>query len=373
MMRVVFLLFAEESGLLPADSELYARAYSVGGLAGELEQRVTDARGNEGELEHTYLAWHRLLALFTAVYRGIDHPDLDLIAHDGSLFDPDPTPGSKAASQARTRPARPLAVDDRTVLHMLRAVQTVTIGGELRAVSFRTLTVEQIGYAYEGLLSYEGFRAAEVVVGLTGKDGREDEVPSPSWSARRRPSRRRGARRVARRGAQGLRHRLGAGAGGPAQPAAADEKAQAEARLYAVTRNQDLVRRLLRSTDHPPGPARRPGGHPPGALYVTESALRASSAPTTPEVPRQAGRRRRAGAARLLPGAAADRRPLGMETPQARGDPGPEGRRHRDGIGRVPRRRLPVPGRQAHRSLVHRRQSPLALTWPTPRRNRLAA
>ena len=74
MMRIVFLLFAEESGLLPADNELYARAYSAGGLYAELEQRVADARGNEGELEHTVLAWHRLLALFTVVYRGVSPP-----------------------------------------------------------------------------------------------------------------------------------------------------------------------------------------------------------------------------------------------------------------------------------------------------------
>jgi hypothetical protein len=120
MMRIVFLLFAEESGLLPADNELYARAYSAGGLYAELEQRVADARGNEGELEHTVLAWHRLVALFTVVYRGVSHPELGLIAHDGSLFDPD------------AHYWLPLAVDDRTVLHMLRAVQTVTIGGELR-------------------------------------------------------------------------------------------------------------------------------------------------------------------------------------------------------------------------------------------------
>jgi hypothetical protein len=165
MMRIVFLLFAEESGLLPADNELYARSYSAGGLYTELEQRVADARGNEGELEHTVLAWHRLVALFTVVYQGASHPELDLIAHDGSLFDP------------AAHPWLPLTVDDRTVLHMLRAVQTVTIAGELRTVSFRTLTVEQIGYVYEGLLSFEGFRAAETVVGLIGKDGREEEVP----------------------------------------------------------------------------------------------------------------------------------------------------------------------------------------------------
>lgn len=51
MMRVVFLLFAEERGLLPADNELYARAYSAGRLGAELEQRALE--GSEGDLEHS--------------------------------------------------------------------------------------------------------------------------------------------------------------------------------------------------------------------------------------------------------------------------------------------------------------------------------
>lgn len=279
MMRVIFLLFAEESGLLPADTELYTRAYSVGSLAAELEQRVTDARGNEGELEHTYLAWHRLLALFTAVYRGVDHPDLDLIAHDGSLFDPDTHPWVEGRQPGQDTPGTPLAVDDRTVLHMLRAVQTVTIGGELRTVSFRTLTVEQIGYAYEGLLSYEGFRAAEVVVGLTGKDGHEDEVPLAELE--RLAAAHPGAEALAARLAEAHRD---SGIGSPRAlatrlgPLAADDQAQAEARLYAVTRDHELVRRLLPFYRIIRQDLR---GDPvvilPGALYVTESALRASS------------------------------------------------------------------------------------------------
>ena len=114
MMRLVFLLFAEEIGLLPADNELYAASYSVGGLYAELEQRVADARGNEAELDHTYLAWHRLLALFTVVDRGVP---------PGAAADP--------ARRVTVHPGRypwfPLTVDDRTVLHMLRSVQTVTI------------------------------------------------------------------------------------------------------------------------------------------------------------------------------------------------------------------------------------------------------
>ena len=262
MMRLVFLLFAEESGLLPADNELYATSYSAGGLYAELEQRVADARGNEGELEHTFLAWHRLLALFTVVHRGVKHPDLRLIAHDGSLFDP----GKFGWF--------PLTVDDRTVLHMLRAVQTVTIAGERRTVSFRTLTVEQIGYVYEGLLSYEGFRAAEVVVGLIGKQGREEEVPLAAIEALGHvdlPARLADKYKDSGIGSvRALTAKLA--------PLTGDERAQAESRLYAVAKDHALVQRLLPYY----GIIRRDlRGDPvvilPGQLYVTESALRAST------------------------------------------------------------------------------------------------
>jgi hypothetical protein len=279
MMRIVFLLFAEESLLLPADSELYARAYSVGGLYTELEQRVADARGNEGELEHTFLAWYRLLALFTAVYRGVSHPpDLELIGHDGSLFDPDGYPWLEGRVAGAAEPGTPLAVDDRTVLHMLRAVQTVTVGGELRTVSFRTLTVEQIGYVYEGLLSFEGFRAADVVVGLIGKEGREEEVPLAALEdAAAHPDAAALAAYLADRykdSGIGSQRALAA----KLEPLGGEESAQAQTRLYAVTRDHDLVSRLL--------PFYRiirqdlrddPVVILPGALYVTESALRASS------------------------------------------------------------------------------------------------
>ncbi|WP_017555570.1 Eco57I restriction-modification methylase domain-containing protein [Nocardiopsis baichengensis] len=166
MMRVVFLLFAEERGLLPSDNDLYLKSYSAGRLCAELEQRALE--GSEDELEETYTAWHRLLALFEAVYRGVDHPRLRMHPHDGSLFNPDEFPWM------------PLLIDDRTVLHMLRSVQYVVVGKgkskERRALSFRSLDVEQIGYVYEGLLSFDGYRAESETVGLTGKVGAEEEV-----------------------------------------------------------------------------------------------------------------------------------------------------------------------------------------------------
>ncbi|MFD0575716.1 hypothetical protein [Dactylosporangium darangshiense] len=167
MMRLVFLLFAEERRLLPSDNELYATEYGAGRLRAGLEDRV--AEGSEEDLEHTSAAWHRMLALFDAVYHGIAHPRLTMHAHAGSLFDPGAFPWL------------PQSVDDRTVLHMLRAVQRVEIGRgrarEVRTVSFRALDVEQIGYVYEGLLSFEGLRADGVVVGLDGREGRAEEVP----------------------------------------------------------------------------------------------------------------------------------------------------------------------------------------------------
>ncbi|GAA1190188.1 BREX-1 system adenine-specific DNA-methyltransferase PglX [Prauserella alba] len=166
MMRLVFVLFAEERGLLPADNELYAHAYSAGRLCEVLEQQARE--GSEDDLEHSSQRWHRLLALFDAVYHGVEHPKLTMHAHDGSLFDP-----GQFAWLPRT-------IDDRTVLHMLRAVQYVQVGTgknkELRRLSFRELDVEQIGYVYEGLLAYDGFRAGDVVLGLIGKAGVEKEV-----------------------------------------------------------------------------------------------------------------------------------------------------------------------------------------------------
>ncbi|ADH68140.1 Eco57I restriction-modification methylase domain-containing protein [Nocardiopsis dassonvillei] len=166
MMRTVFLLFAEERGLLPSDNDLYAGSYSAGGLYEELEALARE--GTEDDLERTTAAWHRLLALFHAVYHGVDHPKLRMHALDGSLFNPE------------TFPWLPLDIDDRTVLHMLKAVQYVKVGrgksAELRKLSFRALDVEQIGYVYEGLLAFDGFRAEDLVVGLVGKEGLEAEV-----------------------------------------------------------------------------------------------------------------------------------------------------------------------------------------------------
>ncbi len=180
MMRLVFLLFAEDRHLLPNDDPVYQAYYSASRLVDDLEKRAAEP-GGEAALEHTRAAWHRLLALFRAVYGGADAGSLRLPAYDGSLFDPDTHPWLEGRfTEEDGEGCEVLPIDDRTVLHMLQAVQYVEVGTgkgrERRRLTFASLDVEQIGYVYEGLLGFDAFRADDVVLGLTGRAGEEEEV-----------------------------------------------------------------------------------------------------------------------------------------------------------------------------------------------------
>jgi len=174
MMRLVFLLSAEERSLLMLGNPLYDAHYAVQPLR-ETLQRAADQFG-EDVLERRYDAWARLLALFRALHAGIDHEDLRLPAYGGSLFDPDRYPfleGRAAGSAWREVQADPLPIDNRVVLHLLRALQLLQDkipggGSEPRRLSFRGLDVEQIGHVYEGLLDHTARRAVHPVLGLRG-------------------------------------------------------------------------------------------------------------------------------------------------------------------------------------------------------------
>lgn len=175
MMRLLFLLFAEERLLLPADDELYLESYSAGRLVDSLRSEA-NLTGEEA-LELRTAAWQRLLSLFRGIHGGIAHDRLPIRAYGGVIFDPDRNPwlegrGPRDGEEGVTV----LPIDDRTVLHALEALQFVTVAGERRRLSFRTLDVEQIGYVYEGLLGYDARRAAEPVLGLLGKSGEEPEM-----------------------------------------------------------------------------------------------------------------------------------------------------------------------------------------------------
>ena len=171
MMRVVFLLFAEERSLLPS-GELFEQGY---GIARELERLVArETEESEEGLDATSLTWHRLLATSQALYQGASFENLRMPAYGGSLFDPTRFPFLTATNEQGTLT---IAVSDRVMLHVLRSVQIAEIKGEARRISFRDIDVEQIGYIYEGLLGYTAVIADDVTVGLKGTLGEEPEMP----------------------------------------------------------------------------------------------------------------------------------------------------------------------------------------------------
>ena len=183
MMRLVFLLCAEERDLLPLENDFYARAYAVSPLRAELRERA-DADGEE-ILERRFDAWPRLLATFRAVHGGIAHDRCPLIPYGGTLFDPDRFPfleGRAAGTKWRDTFASPIPVDNRTVLHLLESLQVLEVrvpgggGAQARVVSFRALDIEQIGHVYEGLLDHTVKRADGVVLSLRGAKNDQPEI-----------------------------------------------------------------------------------------------------------------------------------------------------------------------------------------------------
>ncbi len=171
MMRLVFLLCAEEREMFPTEEEVYNRHYAISTLLGSLRE-AADQHGEE-ILERRCDAWSRLLATFRAIHSGVSHEAMQLPAYGGNLLDPERFPWLDGT---------PLPLHNRTVLHLLEALQILRVkvpgGGpaEARRLSFRALDIEQIGHVYEGLLDHTAVRAKEPILGLAGTRDKEPEV-----------------------------------------------------------------------------------------------------------------------------------------------------------------------------------------------------
>ena len=159
MMRLVFLLCAEERGLMLLGEKTYDDVYAVSTLRKKLEEE-SDKFGPQ-VLERRYDAWARLLGVFRFVYHGVSHQGLRFPAMGGSLFDPEKYPFLEGNPP-------PLPIDNRTVLLILESLQVLKHKDGAIPLSFRSLDVEQIGYIYEGLLEFTGARAEELLLGLKG-------------------------------------------------------------------------------------------------------------------------------------------------------------------------------------------------------------
>ncbi|MBI9019019.1 MAG: TetR family transcriptional regulator [Phycisphaerae bacterium] len=175
MMRLVFVLCAEERGLLMSGDLIYDQYYAISTLRGQL----TEEAGQHGHevLERRHDAWARLLAVFRAVYGGIEHETLRMPALGGSLFDPDRfafLEGRAKGTNWHDTPAQPLPIDNRTVLLLLEALQILEQHGGALFLSYKALDVEQIGHVYEGLLEYTVKRMDKDTLGLLGSQKAKD-------------------------------------------------------------------------------------------------------------------------------------------------------------------------------------------------------
>ncbi|WP_437900365.1 Eco57I restriction-modification methylase domain-containing protein [Sorangium sp. So ce124] len=172
VLRLVFLLYAEDQALLPVEHRTYAEHLSLGGLYARLSH---DAGAHPESMHHRFGAYGQLLALFRAVFFGVKHGTIELPPRRGRLFDPNTYPflegGLPGWTAAVTDPgaraqARPPSIDDGTVYKVLHRL--VVFGGQ--RLSYRTLDVEQIGSVYESLMGYHVLRIESPAVRL-GKFG----------------------------------------------------------------------------------------------------------------------------------------------------------------------------------------------------------
>ena len=169
LMRLVFVLFAEDRDLLPA-SGLYRGGYSVHGL---FERLRDDAERYPDTLDLRYGAWAQLCVLFRLVHHGCKHPRMAMPARRGHLFDPERFPFLEGREKAAQSPL-PL-VSDGTLYRVLEKL--MLLHGE--RLSYRTLDVEEIGSVYQTVMGFRLEIARGQTIALTGKRKHKSEVAAP--------------------------------------------------------------------------------------------------------------------------------------------------------------------------------------------------
>jgi hypothetical protein len=146
LLRLVFVLYAEDRGLLSTDP-IYSNYYSVTGL---YERLRADAGRYPDTMDQRYGAWAQLLALFRLIYSGGSHGEMKIPAREGYLFDPDRYLFLEGRQDRKDKPSIP-HVPDGVAYRVLSKL--LLLDGE--RLSYRTLAVEQIGSVYEAIMGFE--------------------------------------------------------------------------------------------------------------------------------------------------------------------------------------------------------------------------
>ena len=155
VLRLVFLLYAEERDMLPQD-DAFLGAYSLAGLHERLRE---DAALHPDTMDQRYGAYAQLLVLFRMVHDGARAGGMALPPRHGVLFDPDRYRFLEGRAEGGVRQIHeriePPLVPDGAIHRVLEKL--IVLDGE--RISYRALDVEHIGSVYETMM---GFRLETV-------------------------------------------------------------------------------------------------------------------------------------------------------------------------------------------------------------------
>jgi hypothetical protein len=146
LFRFLFVLYAEDRGLLPVESAGYLR-YSFRRLRDEAEE-VADGEGTAAARGTTW--WARIKTLFDAIGGG--STELQLPEYNGGLFD-------DALHPLLAR----VSLSDATLARLLDALSRADVAGVKRRINYRDLSVQQLGTIYERLLERDVIARGEGV------------------------------------------------------------------------------------------------------------------------------------------------------------------------------------------------------------------
>ena len=170
LMRLVFVLYAEDRDLIPSKTDkearwLYDQGYSVRGLFARLAE---DEALNPDTMDERVGGWGQLLALFRLIHKG--HGSGFIRARGGKLFDPDAFAFLEGRAKKEDQPTV-MAISDGCLLRILRGL--MVLRGE--RLSYRALDVEAIGSVYETVMGF----TVEMTTGTTIaiRAGKNNKVP----------------------------------------------------------------------------------------------------------------------------------------------------------------------------------------------------
>ena len=148
VLRLVYLLYAEERDMLPQD-ETFLGSYSVSGL---YERLRADTSVHPDTMDQRYGAYAQLLALWRMVHDGARGPHMAMSPKHGDLFHPDRYPfleGAIGTRQTLERIESP-RVADGTIHRVLEKLIVL----DAERISYRALDVEHIGSVYETMMGF---------------------------------------------------------------------------------------------------------------------------------------------------------------------------------------------------------------------------